>query len=107
MPSTAGQMTATPTGNPQWRAANGAMVAGFQAPIAPQTTRPHTASYSYGTYRDWVLRMGFNRTRGIGGWRIKLPYDAGGTWYVATTDDSSDAPSGVTNTANNPPAGVK
>lgn len=104
MPSTAGQMTQTPTGNPQWRAANGAIVWGFQAPYAPQTNRPHTGT-SYGTYRDWVLQMGFNRTSGIGGWHVKLP--TGATWYVATTDDSSDAPTGVTNTALNPPAGVK
>ena len=104
MPSTAGSMTQTPTGNPQWRAADGAIVWGFQAPYAPQTNRPHTG-YSYGTYRDWVLRMGYNRTKGIGGWHVKLP--TGATWYVATTDDSSDAPTGVTNTANNPPTGVK
>ena len=104
MPSTAGQMTQTPTGNPQWRATNGAIVQGFQAPIAPQTNRPHTG-YSYGTYRDWVLKMGYNRTSGIAGWRVKLPTGAG--WFVAVTDDSSDASTGVTNTANNPPAGVK
>jgi hypothetical protein len=106
MASTAGQMTTTPTGNPQWRACNDAVIFGFQAPFPPQTNRPHTGT-SYGRYRDWVMRMGFNRTQGIGGWRINLPYDPGATWYVATTDDSSDAPSGVTNTANNPPAGVK
>ena len=64
MPSTAGQMTQTPTGNPQWRACNGTNVQGFQAPYAPQTNRPHTGT-SYGTYRDWVLRMGYNRTKGI------------------------------------------
>jgi hypothetical protein len=104
MASTAGQITATPTGNPQWRSCNGAIVAGYQAPIAPQTLRPHTGR-SYGTYRDWVLQMGFNRTKGIGGWRIMLP--TGATFYVATTDDSSDTPTGVVGDANKPPAGVK
>ena len=106
MASTAGQMTTTPTGNPQWRAANGAIVWGFQAPVAPQTNRPH-AGRSYGTYRDWVLQMGYNRTMGIAGWMHKLPTDPGATWFVATTDDSSDAPTGITNDANHPPAGVK
>jgi hypothetical protein len=36
-----------------------------------------------------------------------VPYDAAGTWFVAVTDDSSDSPAGITNTALNPPAGVK
>jgi hypothetical protein len=106
MPSTAGQMTTTPTGNPQWRAANGAIVWSFQAPVAPQTNRPHTGT-SYGTYRDWVKQMGFSRTSGIGGWHVRLPRDPGATWFVAVTDDSSDTPTGVTNDANHPPAGVK
>src|SRR4249920_880231 len=99
MASTAGQMTTTPSGNPQWRAANGAVVWGFQAPVAPQTNRPHTGT-SYGTYRDWVLRMGYNRTSGIGGWHIRTPLDRGGTYYVTVTDDSSDSPSGITYDAN-------
>lgn len=106
MPSTAGQMTTTPTGNPQWRACDHSIVWGFQNPVAPQTTRPHTGT-SYGNYRDWVLRMGFNRTTGIGGWHIRVPRDPGATWFVAVTDDSSDTPSGVTNDANRPPAGVR
>jgi hypothetical protein len=97
-------MTTTPTGNPQWRAADGSIVSAFQNPLPPFTTRPHTG-YSYGTYRDWVLRMGYNRTKGIAGWRVMLPTGAG--WFVATTDDSSDAPTGVTNDASHPPAGVK
>lgn len=106
MPTTAGQMTTTPSGNPQWRSANGAIVFGFQAPFPPQTNRPHTG-YSYGRYRDWVLRMGYSRTAGIGGWRIKLPTDPGATWFVTTTDDSSDTAANITNDANRPPAGVK
>ena len=106
MPSTAGSMTTTPTGNPQWRAANDAIIWGFQAPVAPQTNRPHTGT-STGTYRDWVLQMGFNRTQGIGGWHINLPYDPGATWFVAVTDDSSDTPTGVTNDARHPPPGIK
>ena len=106
MPSTAGQMTTTPTGNPQWRAANGGIVYGRQAAFPPQTNRPHTGT-STGTYRDWARQMGFNRTKGIGAFWIMLPRDPGGTWYVAVTDDSSDAPSGVTNDALHPPAGVK
>jgi hypothetical protein len=106
MASTAGQMTTTPTGNPQWRAANGGIVYSFQAPVAPQTNRPHTGT-SYGTYRDWVMRMGYSRTKGIAGWRIILPYDPSATWFVTVTDDSSDTPTGVTNDANHPPAGVR
>jgi len=104
MPSTAGQMTQTPTGNPQWRAANGGIVQGFQNPVPPQTVRPHTGR-SYGSYRDWVLQQGYSRTRGIAGWRIKLPTGAG--WFVAVTDDSGDAPTGVTGDSNKPPPGVK
>jgi hypothetical protein len=88
MPTTAGQMSQTPPGDPQWRACDGSIVYGYQAPMPPQTARPHAASYSYGTYRDWVLRMGFNRTKGIGGWRIVLPKGAG--WFAATADDSGE-----------------
>jgi hypothetical protein len=106
MASTAGSMTQTPSGNPQWRSCNGGIVWGFQAPVAPQTNRPHTGT-STGTYRDWVMRMGYNRTSGIGGWHVKVPTDPGATWFVAVTDDSSDSPAGITNTALNPPAGVK
>lgn len=106
MASTAGQMTQTPTGNPQWRAANGSIVWGWQPPVPPQTVRPH-AGTSYGNYKDWVLRMGFNRTMGIAGFWVKLPRDPGATWFAAVTDDTSDTPSGVTNDANHPPAGVK
>ena len=106
MPSTAGQMTTTPTGNPQWRAANGAVINGYQMIPLPFTARPHTPP-STGTYRDWMRRMGFNRTGGIGGFWVRLPRDPGATWFVTTADDSSDAPSGVTNDALHPPAGVK
>lgn len=106
MATTAGQMTTTPTGNPQWRAANGARINGFQAIPLPFTARPHTAP-STGTYRDWVRRMGFNRTQGIAGFWIKLPTDAGATWYVTTADDNTDTAAGTTNSALNPPAGVK
>ena len=106
MASTAGQMTTTPSGNPQWRAANGSPVYAFQNPLPPQTNRPHTGT-SYGSYRDWVMRQGYSRTRGLAGWKIMLPRDAGGTWYVSVADDSSDTATGVTNDANHPPAGVK
>ena len=104
MATTAGSMTQTPGGNPQWRACDGSIVSAFQNPLPPQTARPHTAP-SYGTYRDWVSKMGYNRTSGIAGWRIKLP--TGATWYVSTADDNAETVSGITNTAKNPPAGVK
>ncbi len=106
MATTAGQMTLTPSGNPQWRHADGSIVYGYQPPVPPQTARPHTGR-SFGTYRDWVLQMGFNRTKGIGGFWVMLPRDPGATWFVSTADDSSDTPAGVTNDANHPPAGVK
>ena len=106
MASTAGSMTTTPSGNPQWRAADGSIVSAFQNPLPPQTARPHTPP-SYGTYRDWVLRQGYSRTRGIAGWRIRLPRDPGATWYVSTADDNGDTAAGITNDANHPPAGVK
>lgn len=105
MATTAGQMTNTPTGNPQWRAANGAIVFAYRTIPLPFTERPHTG-VSTGTYRDWVRRMGFNRTMGIGGFWIKLPNDKAGTWYVTTADDSSDTATGTTNDALHPPAGV-
>ena len=106
MPTTAGGMTTTPGGNPQWRAADGSIISAFQNPLPPQTSRPH-AGTSYGSYRDWVLRMGYNRTSGLAGWRIKLPLDPGGTYYVTTADDTSDSAAGITTDANHPPAGVK
>lgn len=106
MATTAGQMTNTPSGNPQWRAANGAVIYGYQMIPLPFTARPHTG-VSTGTYRDWVRRMGTNRTQGIGGFWIKLPTDPGATWFVTTADDSGDTAAGTTNDAMKPPAGVK
>ena len=38
--------------------------------------------------------MGYNRTQGVVGWRIKLPLDPGATYYVATADDTSDSAAG-------------
>ena len=56
MATTAGGMTTTPGGNPQWRSCDGSIISAFQNPLPPQTSRPH-AGTSYGSYRDWVLRM--------------------------------------------------
>lgn len=106
MPSTAGQMTTTPSGNPQWRAATGSIIYGYQQIPLPFTARPHTPP-STGTYRDWVLRMGFNRTMGIGGFWIKLPNGLVGGWFVTTADDNTDTAAGITGDALHPPAGVK
>ncbi len=106
MASTAGQITATPSGNPQWRACNGAIINGYQMIPLPFTARPHTG-VSTGTYRDWTRRMGFNRTMGIGGFWIKLPTDPGATQFVTTADDSGDTAAGITTDALKPPAGVK
>ena len=39
MATTAGSMTPTPSGNPQWRGCDHSIVWGFQAPVAPQTNR--------------------------------------------------------------------
>ena len=106
MASTAGQMTTTPSGNPQWRAAGGATIYSYQMLPLPFTARPHTPP-STGTYRDWVRHMGYNRTRGIGAWMIRLPFDPGATWFVTTADDSGDTAAGLTNDALHPPTGVK
>ncbi len=106
MATTAGQMTTTPTGNPQWRAANGATFYGFRTIPLPFTARPATPP-STGTPRDWVRHMGFNRTMGIGGWLVKTPTDPGATWFVTTADDNTDTAAGTTNDALHPPAGVK
>ena len=35
MATTAGGMTTTPGGNPQWRAANGSIISAFQNPLPP------------------------------------------------------------------------
>ena len=107
MPSLAGDMSTTPAGNPQWRACNGSYIYGYQAPLPPQTARPHANPPSTGTYRDYWRRVhGWARTKGIGGWKLGLPFDPGGTWYVAVADDSSDATvAGAT--VQKPPAGVR
>jgi len=39
MATTAGSMTQTPGGNPQWRACDGSIVSAFQNPLPPQTGR--------------------------------------------------------------------
>jgi hypothetical protein len=107
MATTAGQMSTAPDAHPQWVFANGAVINGYQIlPVAPFPPRPATPP-STGTYRDWVLRMGFNRTQGIGGFWIKLPTGAPGAWLITTADDNTDATAGIIFDARNPPPGVK
>jgi hypothetical protein len=101
-------MTQTPPGNPQWRACNGSYIYGYAPPPPPQTARPHAVPPSLGTNRDYYRRvMGFARTKGIGGWKLGLPYDPTGTWYVTTADDSGETTLTNPPTVQKPPAGVK
>ena len=101
--STAGQMTTTPTGNPQWRAAQ---LHRLGVPGADRTADQPPA-------HRHVLRHipGLGDADGVqpDDWDRWLAYQGAdrGTWFVAVTDNSSDTPTGVTNDANHPPAGVK
>jgi hypothetical protein len=89
MPTLAGQMSQTPPGDPQWRAADGSYIYGY-ATIRPAfPARPHTG-VSTGTYSDYDRNVGgWSGTRGIGGWMMRLPRGAG--WFISTADDSSEA----------------
>jgi hypothetical protein len=89
MPTFAGQMTQTPTANPQWHACDGSTF-NSQAP-PPFPARPATAP-STGTYRDYFRNVGYwSGGLGIGGWLVQLPNDPSGTWYISMADDSSEA----------------
>jgi hypothetical protein len=88
MPTFAGQMTTTPPGDPQWRAADGSYIYGYATIKAPFTARPHTG-VSTGTYADYERNVGgWAGTRGIGGWMMRLPKNA--TYYISTADDSGE-----------------
>jgi hypothetical protein len=88
MATLAGQMSQSVQANPQWKICNGGYVYGYaNAPIPP---RPHTG-VSTGTTRDYWRRAGsWSGSRGIGGWMLRIPYDAGGSWRIATADDSGE-----------------
>lgn len=107
MPTLAGQMSQTPPGNPQWRACNGSYAYGFNLYKPVYAARPH-AGVSTGTVRDYVRNVGgFSGTRGIGGWMLRAPYDAAGTWFITTADDSGETTIPAAPTPQKPPAGVK
>jgi hypothetical protein len=104
MATSAGMMTQTPSGNPQWVAADGKFHHGYAN--LPNPNRPATG-VSTGRRRDyWRNVRCFARTRGIGGWLIGTPKDASGTWYVSLADDSGDAALTNPPTVQKPPAGV-
>jgi len=104
MPTFAGQMSQTPPGDPQWRACDGSYVYGYQAPVPPQTARPHTG-VSTGTYRDYARNVGgWSGSRGIGGFLVRIPKGAG--WYISLADDSSESDIPGAPTPQKPPAGV-
>lgn len=106
MATTAGQMTTTPPGDPQWVPCNGKYYYGY-APL-PAPPRPHTVLPSTGTYRDYERNVGgWARTRGIGGWMIGVPYDPSATWSVSLADDSVETAIGGGNSVQKPPAGVR
>jgi hypothetical protein len=87
MATNAGEMTATPPGDPQWVACDGKYHYGY-APL-PAPPRPHTVLPSTGTRRDYVRRVGsWAGSRGIGGWLFRVPKNA--TWYISTADDSGE-----------------
>jgi hypothetical protein len=107
MTTYAGQMSQTPTGNPQWRACNGAHLHSHLIPTPPQTARPHTPP-SRGTYRDYWRNVGSHAgSHGINGWLVRLPFDPSGTWYISTADDSSEAAIPNAPTPLKPPPGVR
>lgn len=107
MPTYAGQMTQTPPGNPQWRACDGSTLRTRQPPVPPQTARPK-AGVSEGTYRDYWRNVGSaSGSKGIGGYRIRLPYDPSHTWFISTADDTSETTLVGAPTPRNPPPGIR
>jgi hypothetical protein len=106
MPTTAGQMSQTPPGDPQWRACDGSTIYRGAAIPAPFTARPATPP-STGTASDYYRNNGhWSGTLGIGGWLMRLPRDPAGTWYISTADDSGETTIANAHTPMNPPAGV-
>jgi len=104
MANSAGAMSQTPPGNPNWVACNGGRHHGY-APL-PNPARPH-AGVSSGTRRDyWRNNGGWTGSAGIGGWSLRVPLDPGGTWFVSLEDDSAEVSVGAV-TVRNPPAGVR
>ncbi len=107
MPTFAGQMTQVPGGNPQWRACDGSWLNCYQPIRPPFTQRPHTG-VSTGTYRDYIRNVGqTSGSRGLGGWKVRIPRDPSGTWYISTADDSSETTIPGAPTPAHPPAGVR
>ena len=104
MPTLAGQMSQTPPGDPQWRACDGSYIYGYATIRAPFTARPHTG-VSTGTYADYERNNGsWAGSRGIGGWLMRLPRNAG--WFISTADDSSETTIPGAPTPQKPPPGT-
>lgn len=111
----AGQMTQTPSGNPEWMAADGKPYYVLAVPRVagnPILPRPATGVLGGTGYRrDYVRRIGWQaRRRGLGpiGWIIHMPIDPTATWFVKLEDDSADTTlAGTPPTAAKPPAGVR
>jgi hypothetical protein len=89
MPTTAGQMSQAPPGDPQWVACDG---------------KPHYVLYdkqprrakgvlSEGNRQDYIRQVGWQgRRRGLGplGWIILMPYDPAATWFITQADDATE-----------------
>jgi hypothetical protein len=107
----AGQMTTTPTGNPEWAACDGRYYSQLAIPgtaATPLLPRPATAPGT-GYRSDYWRRCGrWSGTRGIGAWRFRVPYDPAGTYFIKLEDDSADTTlTGTPPTPQKPPLGVK
>jgi hypothetical protein len=106
MTTLAGQMTQSPSGNAEWILCDGRYI--FVNEIPPGLPRTPVSTTAGTGYRlDYLLRNGgWSGRRGIGRWRIRIPYDPTGTWYIKTCDDLPDASLTNPPTPQNPPAGV-
>ena len=105
MATTAGQMSQTPPGDPQWIASDGKYHYGYAN--LPNPARPATG-VSTGRRRDYWRRNGsWAGSRGIGGWLMRVPRDPAGTWFISLADDSGETAIPGAPTPMAPPPGVR
>jgi hypothetical protein len=105
----ASQMSQSATGNPEWIPCDGRWVSVRAIPKVsgtPLLPRPSTGKDR--GYRGDYLRAvgGFSGRKGIN-WRVRIPYDPTGTWYIKLETDTADTAIPGAPTPQHPPPGVK